>query len=262
MTGVRNIPDPYAALGVESSASADEIKRAYRKLAREYHPDSTGGDKGKEARFKEISSAYGIVGDPAKRAQYDAMRNATARGAPGGIPEGVFDLGDLFAQVFQGAGVGSDGGNATYRVHTAGPGGFSFVDGLDLGGFGFGGARRARAKRPTPAKPPKKRKVRLSDGTLVTARGNHIHSDLRLSIDQAVMGTSSTVPTLDGKATLRVPPGTSSGVKLRLRGKGLKGKSGKRGDHFVTVQIDVPKEISDEARRLLVQFTKAAKETK
>ena len=261
MTGV---PDPYAALGVAPDATADEIKRAYRKLAREYHPDSTGGDKGKEARFKEISSAYGIIGDPEKRARYDAMKSASARGVPGGFPEGVFDLGDLFAQVFAGAGAARQGDPGfSYRVYTGnGQSGFDNAFGFGDLGFGFGGQAQRR-KRPNRPKRPKRRKVTLSDGTTAEARGPHIYSDLRLSIDQAVMGTSVTVATLDGKATLRVPPGTSSGVKLRLRDKGVSlggGQNSKRGDHFVTVHIDVPKKISDEAARLLVQFMKAAKD--
>ena len=66
--------DPYEALGVKPDASQNEIKKAYRRLAKKYHPDSTGGDKAKEARFKEVSTAYDIVGDPDKRAQYDSMR--------------------------------------------------------------------------------------------------------------------------------------------------------------------------------------------
>src|SRR5215831_7660733 len=107
--------DYYKALGVPDKASADEIKKAYRKLAKAYHPDSTGGDKAKEQRFKEIGNAYDVLGDAKKREQYDQIRaggfhpgmggmgggagNPFA-GAPGGA--GVWDLGDLFGQVFGG----------------------------------------------------------------------------------------------------------------------------------------------------------------
>ena len=258
----RDIPDPYNALGVAPTASADEIKRSYRRLAREYHPDSTGGDKKKEKRFKEISSAYGIVGDPQKRAQYDAMREATVRGGPGGIPDGIFDLGDLFAQVFRGAGTagpGGDGSSVRYQVFS-GDGGGAFPGFESFSGFPFApgtGAPRPRAAAKKTR--PRRRTVTLSDGSSARVRGLDIHSDLRIFVDEAILGTAAAVATVDGKATVRVPPGTASGVKLRLKGKGIRGSQGKKGDHLVTVHIDVPKHLSDEATRLLVQFMDATK---
>src|SRR5689334_5609014 len=105
--------DYYKSLGVAEKATAEEIKRAYRKLAKQYHPDSTGGDKAKESRFKDISNAYDVLGDAKKRALYDQIRagGGAPSGFPGGFPggftyttqgpgPGVFDLGDLFGQVF------------------------------------------------------------------------------------------------------------------------------------------------------------------
>src|SRR5215471_347769 len=103
--------DYYKALGVNQSASAEEFKRAYRKLAKANHPDSTGGDKAKESRFKDISNAYDVLGDAKKRAMYDEIRagGGLPRGFPGGHTynsqsggPGVFDLGDLFSQFFGG----------------------------------------------------------------------------------------------------------------------------------------------------------------
>src|ERR1041384_8272472 len=101
--------DYYKALGVPQGASAEEIKRAYRKLAKANHPDSTGGDKAKESRFKDISNAYDVLGDAKKRALYDEIRaGGGLRGFPGGGGytyssqtggPGVFDLGDLFSQI-------------------------------------------------------------------------------------------------------------------------------------------------------------------
>jgi molecular chaperone DnaJ len=104
--------DHYKVLGVAPGASADEIKKAYRKLAKANHPDSTGGDKAKEQRFKDISNAYDVLGDQKKREQYDAIRAGGFRG-PGGVAgnpfagaggQGVWDLGDLFSQMFSGSG--------------------------------------------------------------------------------------------------------------------------------------------------------------
>src|SRR5688572_19960590 len=143
----------YAALGVSEKASQDEIKKAFRKLARKYHPDSTGGDKSKEAKFKEVNSAYDVLGDAKKRAQYDELRAAPRM--PQGFPGGGFsgqpdmggvDLGDLFSQVFRGGGFpGSSSGPGSFRYEV-----YSSDDSPDLGDlFGGGGGRRGRrARRP------------------------------------------------------------------------------------------------------------------
>lgn len=250
--------DPYEALGVSPEASAADIKKAYRRLAKRYHPDSTGGDKAKESRFKEISTAYDIVGDPDKRAKYDAMRKQGAFNGMGGDGGGI-DLGDILAQMFGGAVPGGGGprpgGGVRYRVYNTPSSGIreTFFGGDQFGGdspFEFHEAPPRRRTRPAA---PAERKVRASDGSLVTQRGNDVHSDARLSIDQAVLGTVVDVPTLSGRASVKIPPGTSSGVKLRLKGKGADDGQG-RGDHFVTVQIDVPKQVDEEAKRLLVSF--------
>jgi DnaJ-class molecular chaperone len=263
---------------VKPDASPEEIKKAYRKLAKKYHPDSTGGDKAKEDRFKEVSTAYDILGDPDKRAKYDAMKRQGFPGMGGdgggggaGVP---FDLGELFAQMFGGAapsaraggGGGGAGPRVQYKVYStqSGPGGGGIRGDFFGGGggfempfgspFDFAAEDEPRARRPSEPERPPEQKIRLSDGQAAVQKGLDVHSDVRLQIDQAVLGTVASVATLDGRASVKIPPGTSSGVKLRLKGKGAVGPGGRRGDHFVTVQIEVPKQLDEEAKRLIVNF--------
>jgi len=252
--------DYYKVLGVSDKASADEIKKAYRKLAKANHPDSTGGDKVKEKRFKEISNAYDVLGDDKKRKQYDAIRAGGFRpdlggggtytyqsGGAGG--PGVFDLGDLFSQFFGGAA----GGPAQGR-----PGGRVRVEHVDFDDDGMPRGRRGRgAQRPQQAPVDDadfEQKVQASDGSWLRVDGTDVHSDVRISFDRAILGTVATVPTIDGKAEVKVPPGTASGKKLRLRGKGVPGRSGQPGDHYVTVQIDVPKDLDEDAKKQLISL--------
>jgi DnaJ-class molecular chaperone len=234
--------DYYKALGVSKTASADEIKRAYRKLAKANHPDSTGGDKAKESRFKDISNAYDVLGDTKKRALYDDIRagGGMPQGFPGGAytytsqgpGPGVFDLGDLFGQFF--------GGNAR--------GGRVRVEHID-------GAEPRRGRGPSArreAHDGEFEKVKASDGTWLRVEGGDVHSDVRIAFDRAILGTVATIATIDGTVDVKIPPGTSSGKKLRLRGKGMPDHTGGAGDHYVTVQIDVPGDLDEEAKKALI----------
>jgi DnaJ-class molecular chaperone len=241
--------DYYKALGLTKAATADEIKRAYRKLAKANHPDSTGGDKAKESRFKDVSNAYDVLGDAKKRQLYDDIR--AGGGMPQGFPgggggytytsqgpgPGVFDLGDLFGQFFSGN-VGRGGG----RVHV------EHIDGGDPRTRARGGRRRDAQDADF------EQKVKASDGTWLRVDGADVASDVRISFDRAILGTVATVATIDGKAEVKIPPGTSSGKRLRLRGKGMPDRAGNTGDHYVTVQIDVPSELDDEAKKALIQL--------
>ncbi|MGE0399786.1 MAG: DnaJ domain-containing protein [Kofleriaceae bacterium] len=245
--------DYYKALGVSEKASADEIKKAYRKLAKANHPDSTGGDKRKESRFKDISNAYDVLGDAKKRELYDQIRagggNPFAGGGnpftggggrtvytqQGGGP-GVFDLGDLFSQFFSQG--GPQAGGRRMRV--------------DVDDDGGGRPRASRARAADDAE--FESKVKAADGSWLDVKGIDVYSDVRISFDRAILGTVATVATVDGKAEVKVPPGTASGKKLRLRGKGVPDRSGHVGDHYITVQIDVPKTLDDEDKKLLVQL--------
>lgn len=247
--------DYYKLLGVSEKASTDEIKKAYRKLAKANHPDSTGGDKAKESRFKQIQSAYDVLGDEKKKKQYDQIRAGGFRPdlsgggytytAQGGGP-GVFDLGDLFSQFFSSSATGG-------RPAGGRPGGGRVrVEHIDMDDE-FPPRRRRRS--PAPAEDAEfESKVRASDGTYLRVEGSDVFSDVRISFDRAILGTVATVATVDGKAEVKVPPGTASGKKLRLRGKGVVGRSGQPGDHYVTVQIDVPKDLDDDAKKQLISL--------
>jgi len=265
--------DFYKALGVAEKATADEVKKAYRKLAKQYHPDTTGGDKAKESRFKDISNAYEVLGDAKKRAQYDQIREyAKSGGFPGngagaggfqgfggggGAPG--FDLNDLFGQFFGGGG-GRPGGGPAGRVRVE-----RVEFDPDTGGWtrtGGGGPGAGRGYRPEPEDAEFESKVRASDGSWLTVKGVDVHSEVRISFDRAILGTVAEVATVDGKAKVKIPPGTSSGKKLRLRGKGV--TDGQRhGDHYVTVQIDVPsgEHADDDTRKALINLVAALKKT-
>ncbi len=241
--------DYYKALGVSEKASADDIKKAYRKLAKQYHPDSTGGDKAKESRFKDISNAYDVLGEPKKRELYDQIRagGGMPRGFSGGggaqytytqqgPGPGVFDLGDLFGQFFSQGGPGRGG-----RVR---------VQHMDMDDDEPRARRRPRREAQDA---DFEQKVKASDGTWLKVEGKDVFSDVRISFDRAILGTVATVATRDGKAEVKVPPGTSSGKKLRLRGKGLSDRAG-AGDHYITVQIDVPQLDDEESKKQLIQL--------
>jgi DnaJ-class molecular chaperone len=299
---------------VAETADEATIKKTYRKLAKEFHPDATGGDKKKTERFKEISEAYGVLGDAQKRAEYDRLKHAPVR--PDGMPEG-FDA-EAFARAFGGNARGGGGG-----VHFSGDMGdlgdvFASLFG-DQGGRGradpFGGrGGRTRVSRGADiegqleisfaeAALGARRAVRVGSGQqmevaippgvetggrlriagqgapapgkngapgdlyleiLVQAdphlrrSGSDIDLDLPVTVTEGTLGAKISVPTVDGQVTVTIPPGTSSGARLRLRGRGAKKSDGTRGDQFCRVEVMVPKLRPDdtETRRLFEEIAK------
>jgi curved DNA-binding protein len=301
--------DLYKILGVSEDASEDAIKKAYRKLAKENHPDATGGDKKKTERFKEVNEAYTLLSDQQKRREYDRLRSApvgadgmpegfdpdafaqTFGGGSGGAHMGDFgDLGDMFASLFGNAGPSPRGrgrGRAQARgADMVGDLEVTFKDAA-LGvrqtirsGSGksvnvnipAGVESGARLRVPGQGAPaPKSGQpgdlyldiVVRSDAHL-RRTDDDVELALPLTLGEAVLGTHVDVPTLDGTVRLTVPPGTSSGAKLRLRGKGIKRPDGVRGDQLCHVEIVVPRLKPDdvESRRLVEELENRTKPPK
>lgn len=228
----------YDILGVKPTTSAEEIKKAYRELAKRYHPDRTGGDKAKESRFKDITAAYEILSDAKKREQYDAIR--TGRGP--GVDGFGFDFTDIFA----------DGRRADFS---------DLFSQIFAGAATRGGTHRVVINEEPPAAGRRPRHRKVDEEEVTTAgttrlirRGDDVYLDLPVSIEEAVVGARIPVPTVDGSVTVTVPPGTSSGQKLRLRGKGIAG----RGDQYVVIQIVVPRSVDEKARELIKEFSRRA----
>jgi DnaJ-class molecular chaperone len=206
----------YDILSVSENATIDEIKKAYRKLAKEYHPDTKGGDKGAENRFKDISEAYAVLKNPKKRQEYDLMRrNPFSQGQSGGFGYGDF---------------GETGGG--FRVNFGEQGeAFGFDD--ILGNlFGFGRNHRSSQSnsyedlfsRSRSTTPPK---------------GRDFHANITIPFDLAINGGETFVQTPTGKKVkLKISAGIIEGKKVKMTGQGAPGPAGgQNGDLFITINI-------------------------
>jgi DnaJ-class molecular chaperone len=305
--------DLYKTLGVAEDADDAAIKKAYRKLAKEFHPDVTGGDKKKTERFKEINEAYGVLGDKQKRTEYDRLKHAPVR--PDGMPEGFdadafartfgggfrggrggaqysgdfVDLGDIFSSLFgeQARARGGRGGDPFSQTRTRPSRGSDMLGSLDVSfaeaalgtrrtvPTGSGGEvdvqipagveTGGRLRVPGQGAPsPQKNGVpgdlfldiTVTPDRFLRRNGSDIELDLPVSVAEAVLGAKVDVPTVEGRVTLSVPPGTSSGARLRLRGRGVKKSDGTRGDQFCRIEIIVPRLGADdgEIRKLFEEI--------
>lgn len=230
------VRDYYDILGVSESASQDELRKAYLKLAQQYHPDKTGGDKAAEDKLKEINAAYDTLKNAKKRKEYDeARRNPFGAGFGGGSPFGA------------GGGPGSRGpGGFHYQTHgTGGAGGFDFEDSpfADLFGGIFGGGMGARQRGPRPGAD---KMVRLS----IPFREAILGGKRSIQINQSVRGNG---PEKIERRTVQVtiPAGAEQGMRLRLSGMGDPGGPGApNGDLYVELNVQPDAKFAREDRNL------------
>jgi DnaJ-class molecular chaperone len=302
--------DPYTTLGVARGASEKEIKSAYRKLAKELHPDANKNNPKASERFSEVTSAYDLLSDKDKRARFD-RGEIDADGNPMGFPGGGFggggfggggqrgfggggaaggfegfsnegiDLGDLFGDILGGGrggrgGMGGDpfgrqqrraapkGANVSYRLAVSlpdaanlSPQRITLSDGktIDLklpNGVEDGTQMRLAGKgEPGPGGAGDAIvTIQIQPHPAFKRDGDDVRLDLPITLDEAVNGAKVRAPTVSGAVMLSVPPCSSSGKVLRLKGRGFTRKDGTRGDQLVTLEIVLPEGDADLARRL------------
>ena len=282
--------DYYQILGVANNADAAAIKKQYRKLARELHPDKTKGDKKLEDRFKAVSEAYDILSDSKKRREYDDARQAfkSGRVPPGfnggtqGFNGGDFsDLfgpsGDIFSTLFGGARQrhGADlqteasisfkdsiygtelnlslspSGSAATSITTRVPAGIKDGAKIKIKGRGAPGAAGPGDLYVL---------VHVTPHPIFSRKDENIHLTLPITFSEAALGADISIPTLDGdEVTVRIAPGTPSGRTLRVKGRGVK-KGSSVGDLMITLDVRIPQRVDGEAKRAIEEFANATKD--
>ncbi|MDX1918676.1 MAG: J domain-containing protein [Candidatus Caenarcaniphilales bacterium] len=280
--------DYYEILGVSRDASADDIKKAYRKLAREHHPDRNPDNRlESEAKFKKINEAHEILADPEKRKSYDMLGHMPT-GSDFRPPPDMAGFNDFFEMLFQSGRVreNSPFGEQTFYSSFGGA-----LKGRDIRSVlnltieeAFHGVKKrinlalhGQIEVSIPPGVHEGSKIRLSGkgepspggsgnpGDLLLEvkilphhvyklKGESIESTLKLSLFEAVLGTSRKVQTLTGEVELSIPPGVQPGQKLKLTGQGWQRRSGGRGDHLVQIQVSLPKNLTDRQKALFQEL--------
>ena len=281
--------DYYQILGVTKSADATAIKKQYRKLARELHPDKTKGDKKLEDRFKAVSEAYDILSDDKKRREYDDAREAYKSGRinpnmQGGQGFNSGDFTDMFgpgADIFStlfgsarqrhGADLQTEAsilfkdsiygtelnlrlqpqGSAAMNITTRVPAGIKDGAKIKIKGRGAPGAAGPGDLYVT---------VHVTPHPIFSRKDENIHLSLPITFAEAALGADIKVPTLEGdEVTVRIAPGTPSGRTLRVKGRGVK-KGSTVGDLMITIDVRVPQRVDGAAKKAIEEFAQATKE--
>jgi curved DNA-binding protein len=298
--------DYYKLLGVSKTASDEEIKKAYRKLAMKYHPDRTKGDKTAEERFKKISEAYAVLSDSKKRKEYDTFGSEGfhQRFSQEDIFRGSnfsdifndlgFDLNDLFSSRggrtrFSFGGGGPFGGGAQQQAQMKG-GDVVYEMPLTLREIASGTNKtvtlqhqgqteRINVKIPKGMLSGKKLRLagkgnpspyggpagdlyiqaKVLNDPVFSAEDQDLYINHEIRLSEALLGTTVSVPTLDGrKLSLKIPPGTKHGTKMRLSGHGLPSmKSGGKGHLFVRILIQIPRALTPEQEKLVSELAES-----
>lgn len=334
--------DYYEVLGVKRGVPEDQIKQAYRRLARKFHPDLNPGDKAAEEKFKELQAAYDVLSDAENRKLYDqygenwravkagaevpppGWEGAQGSAPGGGTRTGGFDFGDfdfsnfrtgsaggfdIFEEMFGGAGRGRGrragrgadveaelalsleeahrGGRRTLQMQVAEVcptcGGTGVKDGKPCETCrGAGQVLRPKAIEvniPAGVRDGSTIRlagqggagsngnepgdlylhIRLQPHSVFMVKGDDLEVELPIAPWEAVLGGKVEAPTIDGKVELKIPSGAKSGQRLRLRGQGLNKRKGGRGDEYVRLKIVVPKDVSDEERRLYEELKRVSR---
>ncbi len=288
--------DPYKLLNVDRSASQEDVKRAYRKLAKELHPDINPGNKEVEQKFKEISQAYSILGDPEKRKRFDrgeidASGQETSfkggfyrnhAGSKRGAKYNLFNFGedisadDIFADLFgaRNRRVRRPGANVSYtvpisfleaangakkRIKLADgktldvniPAGTEDRQALRLKGQGMPGVGGGPAGDALV-------EVHIQPHSFFERKGINVHVELPVTLQEAVLGATVTVPTVHGSVSMKIPPGSNSGSTLRLKGKGIKARdSDEIGDQYVKLKVMLPERPDKELRDFIENWSRS-----
>jgi len=279
--------DPYQTLGVKKDASQDDIQKAYRRLAKKLHPDLNPGNELAEERFKEVSQAYDLLGDPGKRARFDRgeidasgaerprqryYRDFAEGASSYASDSGFADFGadDFLSEIFGRQARGMRGQDVHYRLPlgfldaiNGGKQQLTLPDGsvLDVAippGTRDGQILRLRGKgRPgIGGGPPGDAliEIEVRPHRIFTRKGDDIHVELPISLKEAVLGGKVSVPTPSGAVTMTVPKWSNTGTVLRLKGQGAPKPGGGRGDEYVALKVMLPERPDPELEKFVSQW--------